>query len=203
MTEPVFLGMDKSTWDIVNGLANWFAAFGSVAAAAVALYIANRSGRPTAQLTVGHRISIEPGTKEPYPQFAVFQIVNTGDRPIRIVQIGWKIRWPKTRAAVQMYEQSLSSALPIDLSHGQEASWYVPLDAREIPWLEYFAKRMLVPHHGVSIWSLRAQAFSSVGFVFSCKPEEGLLRRLRDACTKVKKMQTDTPLQRATVERKR
>jgi hypothetical protein len=46
MADPTFLGVDKSTWDIVNGLANWFAAFGSVAAAAVALYLANRSARP-------------------------------------------------------------------------------------------------------------------------------------------------------------
>lgn len=187
MADPTFLGLEKSTWDIVNGLANWFAAFGSVAAAAVALYIANRSARPSAELTVGHRISIGPGSKEPYPQYAVFRIVNTGDRPIRIVQIGWSIRWPKRRAAVQMYEQSMSSRLPVDLSHGQEASWYVPLDAREEPWLEYFAKGMLMPNHRISLRSLRAQAFSSVGFVFSCKPEEGLRRRLRDACVKMAK----------------
>ena len=185
MSEPTFLGVDKSTWDFVNGFANWFAAIGSVAAVAVALYIANRSARPTAQLSVGHRISIGPSSVEPYPEYIVFRVVNTGDRPIRIVQMGWSIRWPKRRAAVQMFEESISSRLPVDLSHGQEASWFVPLNVREEPWLEHFAKGLLMPRYKVSMWSLRAQAFSSVGFVFTAKPEEGLLRRLKDACENV------------------
>lgn len=184
MQELIFFGIDKSTWDLVNGFANWFSAIASFAAAAVALHIANRSARPTALLTVGHRIIIGTGSVAPYPEYAVFRVVNTGDRPIRIVQIGWSIRWPKRREAVQMFEQSLSSRLPIDLSHGQEASWYVPLNAREEPWLQYFAKGMLMPHHRISVWSLRAQAFSSVGFVFGAKPEHRLLRRLKEACNR-------------------
>ena len=71
MPEPTFLGVAKSTWDIVNGFANWLAAIGSIAAAVVALYIANRSARPTARLSVGHRISIGSGSTEPYPEYAV------------------------------------------------------------------------------------------------------------------------------------
>ena len=182
MIEPTFLGIDKVTWDLFNGFANWLSAFATFAAAAVALYIANRSGRPSARLSVGHRISVGAGHKAPYPQYAVFRIVNTGDRPIRIVQIGWHIRWPRRRAAVQLYEESMSSRLPVDLSHGQEASWYVPLDAKEEPWLKYFAKRLLMPSYRLSLWSLRAQAFSSVGFVFDCRPEDNLLSRLNGAC---------------------
>lgn len=185
MSEPSFLGIDKSTWDLYNGFANWASAVGSVAAAAVALYIANRAAKPTAQLTVGHRITIGPGSVKPYPEYAVFRIVNTGDRPIRITQIGWSIRWPRRRAAVQMYQENLSSRLPVDLSHGQEAAWYVPLTGHEEPWLEYFAKGMLLPSYRLSLWSLRAQAFSSVGYVFSAKPEESLLKRLREACARV------------------
>lgn len=185
MSEPTFLGIDKPTWDLVNSFANWFAAFGSFAAAAVALYIANRSARPSAELSVGHRIIIGPGSVAPYPEYAVFRVVNTGDRPIRIVQIGWSIRWPKRRVAVQMYDQNLSSRMPVDLSHGQEASWYVPLNDRDEPWLEYFAKGMLMSSYRLSLWSLRAQAFSSVGFVFTAKPEQGLVRRLREACQRV------------------
>lgn len=187
MAEPTFLGIDKLTWDLVNGFANWLSAIASIAAAAVALYIANRSARPTAMLSVGHRITIGQGAIAPYPEYAVFRVVNTGDRPIRIVQIGWSIRWPTRRAAVQMFEQSISSKLPIDLSHGQEATWYVPLDAREESWLEYFAKGLLMPHHRISLWSLRAQAFSSVGFVFTARPEHGLVRRLKEACGRLAK----------------
>lgn len=186
MSEPSLFGFGKAQWDLVNGFANWFAAIGSFAAAAVALFIANRSAKPTATLSVGHRILIGPGSTKPYPEFAVFRIVNTGDRPIRIIQIGWRTGLFRKRFAVQMYEPMQSSTLPVDLTHGQEANWYVPLSAREEPWLEYFAKGMLSPHHWVSLHTLKAQAFTSVGYVFETKPEEGLLKRLREACTRVK-----------------
>lgn len=183
MTEPTILGITNSAWNVINGLANWFAAVGSIAAAAVALYIANRSSRPSAKLSIGHRI-VGPGSTKPYPEYVVFRVVNTGDRPIRIVQIGWSIRWPKRRAAIQMYEESISSPLPIDLSHGQEASWFIPLNAREEPWIESFFKGMLMPHPRLSLWSLRGKAFSSVGFEFKSKPENNLLSLLRVACKK-------------------
>lgn len=170
---------------MANGFANWFSAAGSFAAAAVALYIANRSARPTAQLSAGHRITVGAGSVKPYPEYVVFRVVNTGDRPVRIVQIGWTMRWPKRRAAVQLFDPSLSSRLPVDLSHGQEATWYVPLSSRDEPWLEYFAKGLLIPRYRVALWSLRAQAFSSTGIVFSAKPERGLLQKFRDACKRV------------------
>jgi len=185
MSEPSFLGIDKSTWDMLNGFANWFSAIGSFTAAAVALYIANRALKPTAKLTVGQRISIEPGAVKPYPEYVVFRVVNTGDRPIRIVQIGWSIRWPCRRAAVQMFQEDLSSPLPVDLSHGQEASWFVPLNDRHESWPERFAMGMLMPHYKLSLWLLRAQAFSSVGYEFTVKPEESLLSRLREVCKRV------------------
>ena len=186
MTEPSLFGISKSTWDLVNGFANWFAAVGSFAAAAVALHIANRSARPTARFSVGHRITIRPGDKPPYPEYVVFRVVNTGDRPIRIVQIGWSVRWPQRRAAIQQFEQIHSSTLPVDLSHGQEALWFVPLaPTSEEPWPEYFARGMLMPSHRLSLWCIRAQAFSSVGYVFSARPEHGLVQRLREACERL------------------
>ena len=181
MAEPSFLGLSKAHWDLFNGFANWFAAVGSFAAAAVALYIANRSAKPSARVSVGHRILIGPGSTKPYPEFAVFRIVNTGDRPIRVVQLGWKVGLLRKRYAVQMYETAQSSPLPVELSHGQEAQWYIPISTREEPWPKYFAKTMLSPYCRTSIWTLRAQVFSSVGFVFESRPEEGLLR-LREAC---------------------
>lgn len=187
MIEPTLFEISKSQWDLINGFANWFSAAGSFAAAAVALYLANRAAKPSAKVSVGHRIIIGPGSSKPYPEFAVFRIVNTGDRPIRVIQLGWKVGLFRKRFAVQMYDVTQSSALPIELAHGQEATWYVPLSASEEPWLEYFAKGMLVPHYRTALWTLRAQMFSSVGYVFESRPEEGLIKRLREACAKVVK----------------
>jgi hypothetical protein len=94
-----------------------------------------------------------------------------------------------------MHDQSISSKMPVDLTHGQEAVWYVPLAAREETWTEYFAKGMLLPHYRTALWTLRAQFFSSIGHVFEARPEEGLLKRLRAACEKVEAMRPNSSMQ--------
>jgi hypothetical protein len=187
MAEPSLFGIGKAQWDFFNSFANWFAAIGTFAAAGVALYLANRAARPSARVSVGHRILVGAGYTKPYPEFAVFRIVNTGDRPIRVSQIGWKTGLFRKRFAIQLYDATQSSPLPVDLTHGQEASWMVPFAARDETWPGYFAKGMLSPNHRVAVWTLRAQIFTSVGHVFEVKPEESLLKHLREACAKLPK----------------
>jgi hypothetical protein len=182
MSEPSLFGIGKTQWDLINSFANWFAAAGSFAAAFVALYLARRAGTPSARVSVGHRIVVGPGSAKPYPEFAHFRIVNTGDRPIRISQIGWKTGLLKTRHAIQLFEPTMSSPLPVELSHGQEATWMIPFSARDEPWPDYFAKGMLSPNHVVALWTLRGQFFTSTGHIFQTKPEESLLGPLRKAC---------------------
>lgn len=134
------------------------------------------------KLTIGHRFVIEPGVKGPIPEYIQFHIVNTGERPIRVTGIGWQVGLWRKRQAVQMFESLMSSPLPVDLAHGQEGKWLVPLSARDEPWLTYFAKGMLMPNYRLSCFSLRGQAFISTGRIFSVKPEGGLLAKLRGAC---------------------
>jgi hypothetical protein len=168
-----------------NAVGTWLAGIATFAAVVVSLYLANRLASPKAKLSVGHRIIVEPGVKKPAPEYVLFQIVNTGERPIRVTGIGWKVGFWKKRHAIQMSENLLSSPLPVELSHGQEAKWFVPLAARDEPWLAYFAKGMLFPNCGFSCYSLRAQAFISTGRVFEAKPEINLLSKLRAECKKV------------------
>jgi hypothetical protein len=186
MPEPTLFGIGKAQWDLINGFANWFAAFGSFAAAFVALYIANRATRPSARVSVGHRIAIGGGLPKPV-EYVVFRIVNTGDRPIQVNQIGWRTGLFKKRHAVQLYDAAQSSPLPVSLSHGQEASWYVPLAAREEPWLEYFAKGLLSGNSRVALHTLRGQFFTSTGYLFQAKPEGTLRNLLEIACKKTNK----------------
>ena len=54
------------------------------------------------------------GIGRPYPEFVVFKLVNRGERPLRITQIGWKIGLFRKRYALQLYDQSMSK-LPVDL----------------------------------------------------------------------------------------
>ena len=191
MPEPSIFGITKPQWDMFNGFANWFGALGSFTAAFIALYIANRSSKPSARATVGHRVLIYPGGEKPNPEYVVFRIVNTGDRPIQVIQIGWKLGLFRKRFAVQICDPSLSSKFPAELSHGQEGSWFIPLTTQEGPWLEYIAREMLLPYPRIALWTIRGQIFSSVGHVFEARLEEGILKRLKAACEKVGKEKTD------------
>lgn len=186
MPEPSFLGIGKAQWDLINSFANWFAAFGSFAAAGVALYIANRGATPSARVMVGTYQVITPGTKGPFPSYVMFRITNSGDRPIRVTQIGWKVGIWRKRYAVQTYDQTQSSPLPVELSHGQEALWLVPFSGADEPWPEYFARKLLLPGWRISLWSLRAQFHTSVGHTFVAKLDHSLVKDLREACEKVK-----------------
>ena len=186
MSDPSLFGIDRGQWELINSFANWFAALGTFAAAGVALYLANRAGKPSAQVSVGHRIIIGPGVSKPYPEYAIFRIVNTGDRPITVSQIGWKHGLIRKRFAVQTFEAGSSSSLPVELTHGQVASWMVPLSGQDEAWVDYFAKGFLSPHYRIALLTLRGQFFSSVGHVFEAKPEESLLGPLRQACEKLR-----------------
>jgi len=183
MNEPSLFGIGKAQWELINSFGSWLSAIGTLAAVWVSLSLAKRIATPKAKITVGHRITIHPGQKGPYPEFVLFSIVNSGERIIRVNQIGWRVGLWRKRFAIQLYDEGSSSPLPVELSHGQEARWLVPLNAdKHEPWLQYFAKDMLLPNTRTSCATLRGQFFTSVGHVFVTKPETALLQKLRTAC---------------------
>lgn len=183
MDQITFLGVSKSHWDLINSFSNWLSAIGTIAAVIVSLWLASRAWRLQAKVSVGHRIIIQTGARGEYPEIMVFQIVNTGERPIRVKSIGWRtgiFRWK--RFAPQMHDQQQSSPLPIELSHGQEASWIVPLNPGDDGWMIKFTDKMLKPRLRYACATLRAEFHTSIDHTFSIKPEAGLLRRIRQAC---------------------
>lgn len=180
MLEPTFLGIGKAQWDLINSFSGWFAAVGTIAAVIVSLWLASRSS-PKAKLSVGLRILVGPGSEKPYPEYVVFRVVNHGERPLRITQIGWRWGLWRKKYAIQLYEESMSNRLPVDLAHGEEATWFFPTNVEGEPWATYFARTALAPHLRTAIYTLRAQAFSSIGKTFEAKPEPTLLAELQKA----------------------
>ena len=179
--EPTLFGIGKADWDFYNSFSNWLSAIGTLAAVIISLYLARRSGKPRASVSVGHRLIIRSGDKGKPPEVIIFRIVNTGDRTIRVTNIGWRIGLWKERYAIQGYDETQSSPLPVELTHGQEASWTVPLDSREEPWLQYFSQKMMKPNFWLSCATIKAQFHTSVGEVFSTRPEKNLIDKLREA----------------------
>jgi hypothetical protein len=184
MPEPSLFGIGKAQWEIINSFANWLAAIGTIAAVIVSLYLANRSMHK-ARLSVGLRILVGPGSTKPYPQYVVFNIVNVGERPLRITNIGWRTGLWKKRHALQLFEESMSSKLPVDLTQGETAQWFVPTTAPDEPWSSYFARGFLSQHPRIALRTLRGQAFSSLGHIFEAEPEPDLISKLREACAVV------------------
>lgn len=181
MPDPTLFGVSKSEWELINSFSNWISAVGTVAAAVVALVLARRAGSPRAKASVGHRLIIEAGQQSEPPEYVIFRLVNSGDRTIRITTIGWRVGLWSKREAMQMFDREQSSPLPVDLQNGQEASWLVPLAARDEGWVAKFARLMLRPHTRLACFTLRAMFVTSVGYVFWVKPERSLLRKLRAA----------------------
>jgi hypothetical protein len=178
--EPTLFGISKSEWELYNSFSNWLSAIGTIAAVAVSLHLARKSGRPRATVSAGHRLVLVPGSKAKPKEVLVFRVVNTGDRSIRVTSIGWRIGVRNTRQAIQMFDPMQSNPLPVELSHGQEASWVIPLDFGDDPWMKSFARKMLHPNPRWSCFTLRAEAYTSLGDVFRSKPEPGLLRRIEE-----------------------
>lgn len=178
--EPTLFGIGKADWELYNSFSNWFSAIGTLAAVIISLYLANRSGKPRASVSVGHRLIIITGDKRKPPEIVSFKIVNTGDRPIRIINIGWRIGLWKKRYAIQTFDEKQSSPMPVELTHGQEASWAVPFDYPADPWPNYFSRKMMKPNFWLSCMTIKAEFHTSVGEVFRIRPEKGLINKLRE-----------------------
>ena len=189
MDSQTFLGVSNNDWAFINSFAAWFAAIGTIGAVIVSLYLANRRQKARAKVHVGSRIMVEQDAKGPYPEYLMFKIANSGDMPITINQIGWKVGLFKKRAAIQLVDETLSSKLPIELKHGQEAQWFTPINRVDRPWIHKFCEDMMMPNYRTSCFTLRAELYSSIGQTFRVKPESNFIGKLRDECIRLSKNQ--------------
>lgn len=191
MQEISFLGFSKSEWDLINSFANWASAIGSFAAVLVSLHLANRIARPSAIVKLYHALVLGAGSEEPYPEYVILSIVNSGERNFRVTHLGWRIGFFWKREAIQMFEADISSSLPVDLCHGQEARWLVPTSSTERKWAEHFAQEFVMKNQSgwlasagafVSLLSLRAVFVTSLGNEFFARPQRDLLKLLFVEC---------------------
>lgn len=182
VTELVFLGLSKTQWELINSFSNWLSAVGTIAAVVVSLWLATKASRLRCKASVGHRLVIEQGVTGNIPEIVEFRIVNTGDRPFHVTGIGWRVgvsRW--RREAIQFYDRLQSSSMPVELAHGQEAHWVIPILSDDKAWFKTFPRKMLAPHPRFHALTLRAFFLTSVGKTFVVKPERGLVTKLRHA----------------------
>lgn len=104
--DPTLLGIGKAEWELYNSFSSWLSAFATFAAVLVSLHLARRAGQPRAKCRVSYRITIIPGWKGRPPEFVSFKIVNTGDHPIRVTNIGWRTGLWKKRYGMQVFDHA-------------------------------------------------------------------------------------------------
>lgn len=191
MTTPSyeFLGLPQAQWAFINDFAGWISAVGTVAAVWVSLWLARREPVPSAKVSVAEVLIFGDGSRS--GPMVSFTITNTGSLPLRVSSIGWE-HGPrrKKRFAMQNPGQTLyDSPMPIELSHGQGANWFIEIDRDVMPgetWEEYFAKRAILPDVETSLKTLRGTFHTSVGKSFKAKPSTDLIKRLRAAAERLK-----------------
>ena len=122
-----FLGASEETWRFVNTFAPWFSAAGTVSAVVVSLWLARSQQRTRLSVSVGPRVIVGPGMVGPTPEFVAIFVANLASRPVRIINIGWRVGLFRKRYVMQNASlRPLSSPLPIELAYGQDAKWMFP-----------------------------------------------------------------------------
>ena len=119
-------------------------------------------------------------------QYVRFQIVNTGERPINIVQIGWTAGWfikslGAKKIALQMFEPAISDNLPKTIAYGEQAAWMFPLRDDDRDWISHFAANFLTPNRWLMLRTLKAHAYTSTGQRFDARPGQSLLGQFKKA----------------------
>ncbi|MBZ9784167.1 hypothetical protein K9857_21760 [Pseudomonas sp. REP124] len=179
-----FLGLNKDQWEIINGFANWLAAFGTIAAVCLSLKLARDANRVKAKCSAGTRIIVSTGRQRLHEEVLQLKVVNMGDRPFTVTQLGWTVGLRKKTHFAQLFSTEDSDPLPLQLHHGGQGHWYIPAELDE-GWYARFGT-LLLREGEPWLRTLRLVVTTSTELTFTCKPDAKLLGKLAEAITKLK-----------------
>lgn len=168
---------DRETWTFINGFAAWVSAFGTLAAAIIALYLSRQESRVRLAVVAGVRIIVQQGAGERLEYLCV-EVTNIGRRPAQITNLYWRDGYPRGAQFVWIAPRNaLSSTVPVILTDGQRANYFVLMS-------EFFdANGDLAPHFKGPRGRIRACLYrvgvsTSAGPRFEARLEKGLRDRL-------------------------
>jgi hypothetical protein len=183
-----FLGLPQSQWQFINTFADWVSAVGTVAAVWVSLWLARGATRPKGRVSAN--VMLLAGDGELSPHFLEISVGNVGDRPFTVTGVGWRVGLPFARRYAYQKtdgapDYAPSDSLPLELQIGRRASWRIDLERvykrDNTIWAQSFASMFLSKWPAVGLWTLRVQAFTSTGHVFTSKPSSDVIKKLREA----------------------
>lgn len=179
-----FLGFSKDQWEIINGFANWLAAFGTIAAVCLSLKLARDANRVKAKCSAASKIVLSHGPAL-HEEAVQLKVVNIGDKPFTVTQLGWTVGFRTKTHFAQMFSTQDSDPLPLQLHHGGQGHWYVPAELDD-GWYARFGT-LLLREGEPWLRTLRFVVTTSTELTFTCKPDAKLLGKLAEAITKIKR----------------
>ena len=141
--------VDRETWRFVNSFAPWFAAFGTLTAAVVSLWLATRKN-----IHLQARIAAFPNASAPGGATVFASLTNHSERPVTIGNAYWRLHpWSRQIHVSSMYSDFVQKRL----EDGDVATVEVPvpdfrrflsdiLSSRQkekFSWLELFTMRFV------------------------------------------------------------
>ena len=163
----------EEVMQVLHVLGAWIAGIGSLAAAIVALWLAHRSEKVKLNSFVD--VGFMPGGYSPTKELLWISTTNTGDRPVTISSIGWRIGSGKSaKFAMQLRFHRDSDQCPKKIDHGETANFITSLS----DWLKYFADNFVEDASDKEIKTLRVQIHTSVGQTKDVIPKKSLLAQL-------------------------
>lgn len=148
------------------------AALATFTASAVALWIAHSGRRVKLKTTVDIAMSENGRGRR---RIVVFQVTNVGDRPVTIIEVGWRMGFIRRRHEVIRLTGVRGDRTPETISHGASACFVVLTEGGAL-WIPEF-----VSSFSHSILSLRGQIHTSVGQTVTVVPPKKIRDELRAA----------------------
>lgn len=180
-----FLGFTKDEWEIINGFANWLAAFGTIAAVCLSLKLAREAGQARAKCSAGPRLIVSTAPGRAQEEVVQLRVVNVGEKPITVTHVGWRAGYWSKKHFAQFFDNQQSTPLPHQLHHGDQGTWLVPAELEE-GWYTRFAT-VLIDEGEPWLRSLRFVASTSTDQTFVCKPDAALIGKIARAIIEVKR----------------
>ena len=157
-----------TTWECVNSFSNWLSAVGTIAAAAVALWLSVRDRRVNvnAQLDLGLVPGRTPQVLD--QQVFILAFTNEGPRTVTVTNHAWRL--PFVRGVIFMFPNMdtpvahLCSTLPLELTDGKAGHTFYPIDhfrTLDDPEKVFFPKSRW--RAWLRIWFFRLYIHTSIG----------------------------------------
>jgi hypothetical protein len=157
---------DQEFWKFFNSFAPWFSAIGTVLAVYVSLYLARTKARVQIEAVAGIRLVSYLGIDDERRYFSV-AIVNTGPFDVEITGISISNVFKRTIKYFLNFDSEVSSDMPVRLSFGQGANYFVPLDDKD-SWLKFAFNDHIQPFPKIMIHTVQILVNTSINKQFRC-----------------------------------